>query len=70
MSTPPFTEAGNIPVNDAQAVVTYGPLVLKMPDPPVDLQVKVSAPESGSDLPIILMSHGHGTANCVGAGRR
>ncbi len=50
MSTPPFTEAGNIPVNDAQAVVTYGPLVLEMPDPPVDLQVKVSAPESGSDL--------------------
>ncbi len=63
MSTPPFTEAGNIPVNDAQAVVTYGPLVLEMPDRPVDLQVKVSMPESGSDLPIILFSHGHGTAN-------
>ncbi len=63
MSTPPFTEAGNIPVNDAQAVVTYGPLVLEVPGRAVELEVKVSAPETGTDLPIILFSHGHGMAN-------
>lgn len=63
MSTPPFTEAGNIPVKDAQAVVTYSCVILEVPDRPVELQMKVSAPDSGSDLPIILLSHGHGTAN-------
>ena len=59
----PFTEAGNIPVNDATAVISYSPVVLKVPGRPVDLQIKVSMPESGSDLPVILLSHGHGMSN-------
>lgn len=62
MSTP-FTDASNIPVNDAKAVITYSPVVLEVPGRPVSLQMKVSAPETGSDLPIILLSHGHGVAN-------
>lgn len=63
MSTPPFTDAGNIPVNDAQPVVTYSPVVLAVPDRAVGLLLKVSAPATGDDLPIILLSHGHGNAN-------
>lgn len=62
MSTP-FTEAANIPVDDPSAVITYSPVVLEVPGRPVNLQIKVSAPETGSDLPTILLSHGHGMAN-------
>lgn len=62
MSTP-FTDASNIRVNDSQAVSTYSPVVFEVPGRPASLQMKVSAPETGSDLPIILLSHGHGMAN-------
>lgn len=58
-----FTDASTIPVNDAQAVVTYSPVVLEAPGRLASLQMKVSMPESGGDLPIILLSHGHGMAN-------
>ena len=56
------TDAANILVNKAKAVVTYSPLVLDVPGRPVPLEIKVSMPESGSDLPVILLSHGHGAA--------
>lgn len=59
----PFTDASYIPVNDSQAVITYSPVVLGMPGRLASLQMKVSAPETGRDLPIILLSHGHGMAN-------
>jgi pimeloyl-ACP methyl ester carboxylesterase len=62
MSTP-FTDASNIPVNDSQAVITYSPVVLEVPGRPASLEMKVSAPETGSSLPVILLSHGHGAAN-------
>lgn len=64
MSTP-FTDASTIPVNDSQAVLTYSPVVLEVPGRPVSLQMKVSAPATGTDLPIILLSHGHGMANFI-----
>jgi pimeloyl-ACP methyl ester carboxylesterase len=53
----------NIPVNAPSAIVTYCPVVWEVPGRPVPLEIKVSMPESGSDLPIILLSHGHGMAN-------
>jgi pimeloyl-ACP methyl ester carboxylesterase len=59
----PFTDASNIPVNDSQAVIAYSPVVLEVPGRPASLEMKVSAPETGSNLPIILLSHGHGAAN-------
>src|SRR4051812_45010218 len=59
----PFSEAGGMPVNDAQPVMTYSPVVFDVPGRPVPLAMKVSMPESGTDLPIILVSHGHGMTN-------
>lgn len=59
----PFTDASNIPVNESQAVITHSPVVLEVSGRPVSLQVKVSMPATGGDLPIILFSHGHGAAN-------
>lgn len=44
-------------------VLSYSPVVLSVPGRPVDLQVRVSAPERGSALPVILLSHGHGPSN-------
>lgn len=59
----PFTDAGDIPVNESQPVVTYSPVVLDLPGRPVPLEVKVSMPATGTDLPVILLSHGHGVTN-------
>ena len=44
-------------------VLSVSPVVLPAPGRVVDLQVRVSAPVTGSDLPVILLSHGHGNSN-------
>ncbi|MDM4719359.1 chlorophyllase [Micromonospora sp. WMMA1363] len=44
-------------------VLSVSPVVLSAPDRAVDLQVRVSAPMTGGELPIILLSHGHGHSN-------
>ncbi|MGW4769195.1 alpha/beta hydrolase family protein [Nocardia sp. NPDC004278] len=44
-------------------VFSVAPVVLPVPGRPVDLQLRVSAPVTGSELPIILLSHGHGYSN-------
>ncbi|MFE4580976.1 alpha/beta hydrolase family protein [Streptomyces chartreusis] len=44
-------------------VMSYGPVVLPIPGRPVDLHLRVTAPATGSDLPVILLSHGHGPSN-------
>ncbi|WP_030276564.1 alpha/beta hydrolase family protein [Streptomyces sp. NRRL B-24484] len=55
MSTP--TRTPRVPV------LSYSPLVLPVPGRPVDLEVRVSAPASGTGLPVVLLSHGHGPSN-------
>ena len=62
---PRFTDAAGIPVGDPTPVITFSPVVLPVPGRIVDLRMKVSAPASGSDLPVILLSHGHGPSNFV-----
>jgi predicted dienelactone hydrolase len=44
-------------------VLSVGPVVLPAPGRTVDLQMRVSAPVTGSELPIILLSHGLGFSN-------
>lgn len=44
-------------------VLSVGPVVLSVPGRAVDLEVRVSAPVTGSDLPVILLSHGQGHSN-------
>lgn len=46
-------------------VFSISPIVLPAPGRAVDLQVRVSAPVTGSELPILLLSHGHGPSNYV-----
>ncbi|WP_129337056.1 alpha/beta hydrolase family protein [Cellulomonas endophytica] len=59
----PYTDAGDIPVDEPQPVLTYHPLTVDAPGRPSPLEVKVSVPASGTDLPVILLSHGHGASN-------
>ncbi|MEU2439009.1 chlorophyllase [Streptomyces rubradiris] len=44
-------------------VLSFSPVVLSVPGRPVDLEVRVSAPATGTGLPVILLSHGHGPSN-------
>lgn len=41
----------------------YSPVTLPSPKRPVDLQLRVTSPATGTNLPIILISHGHGPSN-------
>lgn len=41
-------------------IVSVKPVALSAPDRGEDLQVRISAPVSGSELPLILFSHGYG----------
>ncbi|MFD6995713.1 alpha/beta hydrolase family protein [Streptomyces mirabilis] len=44
-------------------VLSVSPVVLPAPGRAADLEVRVSAPVTGSDLPVILLSHGQGYSN-------
>lgn len=59
----PIGAAGTIPVSTPTPVLSYSPVVLSAPGRAVDLQMRVSAPARGRDLPVILLSHGHGNSN-------
>ncbi|MFI1648686.1 alpha/beta hydrolase family protein [Streptomyces avidinii] len=59
MNTSTTADALGAPV----PVLSFSPVVLSVPGRPVDLQVRVSAPSTGTNLPVILLSHGHGPSN-------
>lgn len=44
-------------------VLSVSPVVLPVPGRAVDMEIRVSAPVTGSDLPVILLSHGQGYSN-------
>jgi predicted dienelactone hydrolase len=56
-------KAGEIPVSPSTSVVSVSPIMLSVPGRLVDLQLRVSAPSTGRELPIILLSHGQGRSN-------
>ncbi|GAA3815741.1 alpha/beta fold hydrolase [Streptomyces phyllanthi] len=60
MSEPTYPAAT---LSSPSPVLSVGPVVLPAPGRAVDLQVRVSAPVTGNDLPVILLSHGQGHSN-------
>ncbi|MER6788302.1 chlorophyllase [Streptomyces sp. NPDC000658] len=42
------------------AVLSVSPVTLPIPGRPVDLQLRITAPVTGDDLPVVLLSHGQG----------
>lgn len=55
--------AETIPINASTPVVSISPVTVPSPGRIVDLQIRVSAPTTGHNLPIILLSHGQGMSN-------
>lgn len=55
--------AARLPVSSPTAFISVSPIVLPVPERIVDLEIRVSAPVTGAPLPIILLSHGQGSAN-------
>ena len=51
------------PTSSATQVLSISPIVLPAPGRAVELQLRVSAPVTGGELPILLLSHGHGPSN-------
>ncbi|KAJ5906033.1 uncharacterized protein N7473_002949 [Penicillium subrubescens] len=56
-------ESAKLPINDATPVISMSPVVLPAPDRIMDLHMRVSAPATGKNIPIILLSHGQGSSN-------
>ncbi|MEP7764402.1 chlorophyllase [Sanguibacter sp. 25GB23B1] len=47
-------------VGPGAPVVSVAPVTLSAPDRPVPLEVRVSAPAAGTNLPVVVFSHGNG----------
>ncbi|MFE9890644.1 alpha/beta hydrolase family protein [Streptomyces scopuliridis] len=58
-----YADASGLPVGDPTSILSFSPVVLDVPDRPVRLEAKVTAPATGVGLPVIVFSHGHGAAN-------
>ncbi|MET1071021.1 MAG: chlorophyllase [Umezawaea sp.] len=54
--------ARHIPVTEATQTVSVNPVTLPAPDRGLPLQLRITAPTAGADLPIILLSHGGGSS--------
>jgi dienelactone hydrolase len=50
--------AVDVPIGAAASVISVRPITLKAPDRGQDLEVRVSAPTTGHDLPVVVFSHG------------
>lgn len=55
--------ASQIPINAPTPLISINPIILPAPNRIIDLHLRVSAPITGEDLPILLLSHGHGRSN-------
>jgi len=53
-------DAARIPVAPAVQTLSINPVTLDAPDRGMPLEMRITAPATGTDLPIILLSHGHG----------
>jgi predicted dienelactone hydrolase len=57
--------AADIPINKATPIISFSPVVISVPSLPVNLELRVTVPSTGANLPIILLSHGHGRSNSL-----
>lgn len=57
------------PVPTATPILSFGPVILDVPDRPVPIELRVIAPATGDNLPIMLLSHGHGASNFIASMR-
>ena len=55
--------AVNLPVPPATPTLSVSPLIWPASQRPFDLQLHITAPTTGRNLPVILLSQGHGQSN-------
>ncbi|CAH0025603.1 unnamed protein product [Clonostachys rhizophaga] len=55
--------AAIIPAADPIMVSSISPVVLPYPERVVDMELRVTAPLDGDDLPVVILSHGQGNSN-------
>lgn len=53
-------EAHHVPINEATQTISISPVMLESPDRARPLELRITAPLTGIDLPIVLLAHGHG----------
>lgn len=53
-------KASCLPLNEPVQTISISPVVLDAPGRLMPLEMRITAPISGSGLPVILLSHGHG----------
>lgn len=56
-------DALRIPVSDPRQTISVSPVILNVEGRPIPLELRITAPVSGDNLPVILLSHGHGSSN-------
>ena len=60
-----FKQADYIATTDPVPALSCTPVRLDAPGRPVALEMRVSAPVTGEELPVLLLSHGHGNLDYV-----
>ncbi|KAK9421395.1 putative Alpha/Beta hydrolase protein [Seiridium unicorne] len=55
-----ITDASHIPVGQANVAISISRVTLPAPERGLPLELRITAPATGKDLPIVLLSHGHG----------
>ena len=57
------------PLPRATPIVSFSPITFEVADRLVPLEMRVVAPATGGELPVILLSHGHGASNFLASMR-
>lgn len=50
-------------IHSKTPIMSFSPVTLPVAGRHVHLEMKVTAPATGNDLPVMLLSHGHGASN-------
>ena len=67
--TEPTVYPDRAPVPAATPIVSFSPVTFDVPGRHAPLEMRVVAPATGGDLPVILLSHGHGASNFIASMR-
>ena len=65
----PTVKPDRPPVPMATAILSFSPVTFEVPGRQAPLEMRVVVPATGDKLPVILLSHGHGSSNFIASMR-